>query len=90
VQLDPGRDLLGVGGTITLSRLDLGRRQRGLPGKRHPLAPLLAGAWGRRENQRLVDALYSELAAMLDASALVTTDARFGRVESRAVVIGAD
>src|SRR2546427_11454402 len=30
--------------------------------RRHPIAPLLRGAWRRRHNLRLVDALYVELA----------------------------
>ncbi len=43
------------------------------PIHRHELAPLLLGAWGRRGNLRLVDALYVELASRLGAR-LVTTD----------------
>jgi predicted nucleic acid-binding protein len=54
---------------------------------RHPLASLLAGAWRRRENQRLVDALYSELSASLGGAGLLTTDARFARAESGAELI---
>jgi predicted nucleic acid-binding protein len=57
------------------------------PIERHQLASLLSGAWGRRENQRLLDALYSELAASLDSSALLTTDARLARAENRAELI---
>lgn len=49
------------------------------PIQRHPLAGLLSGAWGRRENQRLVDALYVELAVSLASSRLLTTDARLAR-----------
>ncbi len=59
----------------------------GAPIRRHPLADLLAGAWERRENQRLVDALYSELAASLDAVALLTTDARLARCDERAELV---
>ena len=44
------------------------------PLERQPLAPLLAGAWSRRHNLRLVDALYAELAAQLGDAALITTD----------------
>ena len=44
------------------------------PLERHPLAPLLGGAWHRRHNLRLVDALYVELADRLGAR-LVTVDA---------------
>ena len=45
------------------------------PMARHELAPLLAGAWRRRHQLRLVDALYVELADLLGAR-LVTTDGR--------------
>lgn len=44
------------------------------PLERQPLAPLLSGAWERRRNLRLVDALYVELAAQLDGAPLITTD----------------
>jgi predicted nucleic acid-binding protein len=57
------------------------------PIQRHPLASLLAGAWRRRENQRLVDALYSELSASLGGAGLLTADARFARTESGAELI---
>ncbi|MGH2704612.1 MAG: type II toxin-antitoxin system VapC family toxin [Actinomycetota bacterium] len=43
------------------------------PIERHLLSLLLAGAWARRHNLRLVDALYVELAQRLDAP-IVTTD----------------
>lgn len=43
------------------------------PLRRHLLAPLLAGAWRRRHNLRLVDALYVELSQRLEA-VIVTTD----------------
>lgn len=43
--------------------------------RRHPVGPLLAGAWDRRGDLRLVDALYVELAERLDA-ALISTDDR--------------
>lgn len=43
------------------------------PFARHPLGPLLASAWRRRGNARLVDALYVALAESL-ASPLVTLD----------------
>lgn len=59
------------------------------PIRRHPLADLLTGAWARRANQRLVDALYSELAASLDAALLLTTDARLARADPRAELITA-
>ena len=44
------------------------------PLERHPLAPLLAGAWERRHNLRLVDALYVELAERIEAP-IITVDA---------------
>jgi len=59
------------------------------PVERHPLGPLLPGAWARRENERLVDALYSELAAALDSIALLTTDARLARSDMRAELVTA-
>jgi predicted nucleic acid-binding protein len=43
------------------------------PIDRHALPPLLAGAWGLRQNLRLVDALYVELARQLEV-AIATTD----------------
>jgi predicted nucleic acid-binding protein len=49
-------------------------RLQSAPIQRHQLAPLLNGAWRRRHNLRLVDALYAQLADDLGA-ALVTTDA---------------
>lgn len=45
------------------------------PLQRHPLVGLLQGAWGRRSQLRLADALYIELAASLGLP-LVTTDRR--------------
>ena len=45
------------------------------PVVRHPLVGLLLGAWGRRANLRLADALYVELAESLNIM-LVTTDQR--------------
>jgi predicted nucleic acid-binding protein len=57
-----------------------------LPVKRHPLPPLLIGAWRRRDSLRLVDAIYVELAAQLDIS-LLTTDRRLARTAPLAEVI---
>jgi predicted nucleic acid-binding protein len=57
------------------------------PIQRHDLAKLLAGAWRRRENQRLVDALYAELTASLSSATLLTTDARFARSYDRTELI---
>lgn len=70
--------------TVTAALSDLADA----PIQRHPLPGLLAGAWGRRENQRLTDALYSELAASLESAALLTTDARLARADERAEVVG--
>ncbi|WP_193605753.1 type II toxin-antitoxin system VapC family toxin [Nocardioides dongkuii] len=54
---------------------------------RHPLPPLLAGAWSRRENLRLADSLYVELAEHLGLP-VVTTDARLARGAARVELIG--
>lgn len=48
---------------------------RRAPFSRYPLQALISGAWLRRENYRLVDALYVELAEQLRAP-LITTDTR--------------
>jgi predicted nucleic acid-binding protein len=48
----------------------------GAPVQRHPVADLLSAAWAAREQLRLVDALYVELARSLGSIALITTDAR--------------
>ncbi len=62
-------------GEVTARRVsDRLRRIADAPIRRHDLAPLLTGAWRRRANLRLVDALYVELASRLDV-AIVTTDA---------------
>jgi len=53
---------------------------------RHPLAALLTGAWRRRGNLRLVDALYVELASMLD-TLIVTTDRGLASASRRARLI---
>jgi predicted nucleic acid-binding protein len=57
------------------ARLDL---LASLPVQRHLLPPLVAGAWARRADLRLVDALYVELAHQLGAP-LITTDQRLAR-----------
>lgn len=51
----------------------------GAPIERHPVHPLLKGAWSRRANLRVADGLYVELAASLGMP-LVTTDARLRSV----------
>jgi predicted nucleic acid-binding protein len=58
------------------------------PIEHHDLTGLLAGAWRRRDELRLTDALYVELAITLDV-ALVTTDVRLGRASSIAEVVTA-
>jgi predicted nucleic acid-binding protein len=52
---------------------------------RHPLDALLAGAWRRRDDLRLADALYVELASSLGLR-LVTTDTRLMPVQCADVV----
>jgi len=52
-----------------------------IPMTRHPVAELAAGAWARRADLRLADALYVELAARLRAHVL-TTDHRLARAGS--------
>lgn len=54
---------------------------------RHPLVPLMAGAWARRANIQLADALYVELAAQLGIP-LITTDRRLARATPLAEAIG--
>jgi predicted nucleic acid-binding protein len=60
------------------------------PIRRHSLAGLLLGAWARRSNQRLVDALYAELAASLDSIPVLTTDARLARSDDRVELVGGE
>ncbi len=57
------------------SRLE---RLAAAPIDRVPVAHLLLGAWARRDNTRLADALYIELAEELD-TVVVTTDFRLAR-----------
>jgi predicted nucleic acid-binding protein len=59
------------------------------PITRHPLGPLLPGAWQRRHRLRLADALYAELAEALRAP-LITTDARLARAFPAAELATAD
>ena len=60
-----------------LSRVENARIQR------HPVGPLLTGAWDRRGDLRLVDALYVELAERLDAP-VISTDGRLVAAATRA------
>ena len=57
------------------------------PIRRQPLPPLLAGAWSRRKNLRLVDALYVELASRL-GTRVASTDQGLSRASSLVVLIG--
>ena len=57
-----------------------------MPVRRQLLAPLLPGAWARRVDLRLVDALYVELAAQLQAP-LITTDQRLARASALAEAV---
>jgi predicted nucleic acid-binding protein len=59
-----------------------------MPVQRELLPSLLPGAWARRADLRLVDALYVELASRLDAP-LVTTDQRLARATPLADVVTA-
>ena len=57
------------------------------PLERRPLAQLLAGAWERRHNIRLVDALYVELATQLADAPLITTDSGMASTYASAELI---
>lgn len=57
------------------------------PIERHHLPPVVLGAWARRQNLRLVDAIYVELAEQLGAS-LVTTDQRLAASATVAEFVG--
>jgi predicted nucleic acid-binding protein len=59
-----------------------------LPVTRHPVSDLVMGAWARRDALRLVDALYLELAARLNAP-LLTTDQRLARASGIVEALGA-
>jgi len=56
------------------------------PFQREPLAPLLMGAWARRDDTRLADALYLELASVLD-TVVFTTDQRLARAHPTATAM---
>jgi predicted nucleic acid-binding protein len=59
-----------------------------MPVRRRLLPSLLPGAWARRADLRLGDALYVELADQLDAP-LITTDQRLARASAKAEVVTA-
>ncbi len=74
-------------GTLTASQVKARiERLEAAPMNRHLLAPLLSGAWKRRHNLRLVDALYVELAHQLETS-IITTDAGLAAASSAAELI---
>jgi predicted nucleic acid-binding protein len=58
------------------------------PMMRHVLTPLMQGAWLRRHNLRLVDALYVELASQIGAT-IITTDSGMASASPRAELITA-
>lgn len=62
------------------------QRVAAAPVERHLVNLLLEGAWKRRHNLRLVDALYVELAERLDAT-IVTTDAGLASASAAAELI---
>ncbi len=57
------------------------------PFARHNLQPLLQGAWELRDNLRLVDALYVELATRLTAR-LITADQSLANASEVAEFVG--
>lgn len=68
---------------------DVESRLRGLaaaPIQRHDVSDLLIGTWSRRHQLRLVDALYVQLAVVLDLP-LVTTDRRLHTAPSVDIVV---
>lgn len=70
----------------TLATYDAGAgitRLTRMPIIRHPLTELVLGAWARRADMRLNDALYVELAERLDAP-LITADLRLARAYPQA------
>ena len=75
--------------------IDAGSVARGLealaqaPFTRHPLSPLLAAAWSRRGETRLVDALYVALAVELLAQ-IVTLDRGLAVAAPRAELLETD
>ncbi len=56
------------------------------PITRHPIPPLVTGAWGRLDRLRVADALYVELASRLGMR-LLTSDARLARASDLALLV---
>lgn len=74
-------------GELPATKIDAAlERLTAMPVTRHPVADLLIGAWARRDDLRLVDALYVEVAARLHAP-LLTLDGRLARASSLAHAI---
>jgi predicted nucleic acid-binding protein len=75
-------------GTVAAESVDVMlSRLEAAPIARHPVSGLLRGAWARRSQLRLADALYVELAATLEVP-LITTDRRLRSVPVADVVVG--
>lgn len=75
------------GGALTVAQVDAALDElRRAPVTRHDLAPLVGGAWARRDTLRLADALYVELANTAGLT-LLTTDQRLARAWPSADVI---
>lgn len=71
-------------GELTTADVDAAlARLASIPLERHTVAALMTGAWARRADLRLVDALYVELAARMGVRVL-TTDRRLARACSLA------
>lgn len=67
-------------GELSVEDVEAGLTRLGTaPLTRHVLPGLLSGAWSRRAELRLTDALYVELAAAQLDAPLVTTDRRLAR-----------
>jgi len=72
-------------GSLSLDEAELVlRAMERLPLEIASVSPLLLGAWARRDQHSLADAIYVELAAQLD-TVVVTTDRRLARATPLAV-----
>jgi predicted nucleic acid-binding protein len=79
-RLHRAREIDANGVEAMLTRLTAG------PIRRHPVTNLLIGAWSKRHQLRLADALYVELAASR-ALPLITTDGRLHPVPVAEIVV---